>query len=343
MRFYICLFLCLAFSLPLNAAENTPLVKIKRTPKFELPIDCEIGKTCWIMNYVDMVPGDDKGTDLSCNNRSYDNHKGTDFAILDGEEMKRGVNVIAPRAGTVKKVRDEELDRWANTDELKAVQEARKECGNAVLIDHGSGLQTLYCHMKKGSIVVKPNQQVSVGDVLGQVGLSGFTQFPHLHFGVIWEGAVIDPFTGVVNTKDCGTVKHSLWDKDLDLTYEPFVIQSAGLTSQKPDFAVIEKNGATPDKISSGAPLLAFWTTLLGVRVGDVITLEVRDPNNKIFAQRQIAQEKVRARQFYYTGRRMSDKSLQEGAYLATVTVERPVEGGEPIQREMTKAVLVSN
>ena len=142
--------------------------------------------------------------------------------------------------------------------------------------------------------------------------------------------------------KECGEFKNSLWSKDIELEYNPLIIQSVGFSNEIPKLSKIERDSSTADTISPGSPLFAYWVTLLGVREGDIITLKVMDPNNKVFAERQITQDKTRARQFYYTGRRLNDGPLQEGAYSATVTVERAVEGQEPIKREMTKAVLVS-
>ena len=47
---------------------------------------------------------------------------------------------------------------------------------------------------KKDSIVVKKGQRVAMGAILGQVGLSGKTQFPHVHLSVRHNGTVVDPF-----------------------------------------------------------------------------------------------------------------------------------------------------
>ncbi len=53
-----------------------------------------------------------------------------------------------------------------------------------MLIDHDGGWQTQYCHMKKGSIRVREGDAGAVGTPLGEVGLSGMTEFPHVHFTV---------------------------------------------------------------------------------------------------------------------------------------------------------------
>ena len=69
-----------------------------------------------------------------------------------------------------------------------------RDCGNGVVIDHDDGWQTQYCHLRRGSVGVTRGQAVARGDRLGVVGMSGRTQFPHLHLSVRRDGAVIDPF-----------------------------------------------------------------------------------------------------------------------------------------------------
>jgi murein DD-endopeptidase MepM/ murein hydrolase activator NlpD len=63
--------------------------------------------------------------------------------------------------------------------------------GNAVLIDHGDGLISMYFHLSE--IDVQVGQEVRKGNKLGQVGTTGRSTGPHLFFGVRWHNARIDP------------------------------------------------------------------------------------------------------------------------------------------------------
>jgi murein DD-endopeptidase MepM/ murein hydrolase activator NlpD len=94
-------------------------------------------------------------------------HPGLDISAA------QGTPILAPAAGTVLIAGDE------------------GGYGNAVVLDHGDSLATLYGHMV--AVAVVPGQQVAAGDVIGYVGSTGLSTGPHLHFEVRLHGATIDP------------------------------------------------------------------------------------------------------------------------------------------------------
>jgi murein DD-endopeptidase MepM/ murein hydrolase activator NlpD len=63
--------------------------------------------------------------------------------------------------------------------------------GNLVLIDHGVGLNSAFMHLSR--IDVKPGQRVRRGQPIGAVGRSGRATGPHLHWGLRWNDARLDP------------------------------------------------------------------------------------------------------------------------------------------------------
>ena len=63
--------------------------------------------------------------------------------------------------------------------------------GNAVFVDHGDGLIGMYFH--HAELKVQAGQDVKKGEILGPVGSTGRATGPHLHLGIRWHGARIDP------------------------------------------------------------------------------------------------------------------------------------------------------
>ncbi len=77
--------------------------------------------------------------------------------------------------------------------------------GNCIMIDHGNGYKTLYGHLSY--IGVRNGQSVNQGDSIGQVGSTGNSTGPHLHFEVYINGNRIDPemfYSGLVISADAG-------------------------------------------------------------------------------------------------------------------------------------------
>ena len=64
--------------------------------------------------------------------------------------------------------------------------------GNMVVIDHGFGLATRYGHMSR--FVVAGGQPIRRGDVIGYVGSTGRSTSPHLHYEVLVNGQLTNPF-----------------------------------------------------------------------------------------------------------------------------------------------------
>ncbi len=63
--------------------------------------------------------------------------------------------------------------------------------GNTVLIDHGDGLVTMYCHLHE--VRVTEGHILARSEAFGSVGATGRATGPHLHWAVSMHGAKVDP------------------------------------------------------------------------------------------------------------------------------------------------------
>jgi Peptidase family M23 len=90
-----------------------------------------------------------------------------------------GKRVLAAKDGTVVFVRADITDNEPGDPNLNTPG------GNVVVIDHGSGQFSYYAHLRARSVSVKIGNKVKSGDPLGEVGNSGDSTEPHLHFHVM--------------------------------------------------------------------------------------------------------------------------------------------------------------
>ncbi len=338
--------LCLLIGLALAAdrAGAAPPIRL------DLPIDCVPGETCWIPNYVDVDPGPG-ARNFRCDPLTYDAHKGTDFAIRDLAAMRQGVTVRAAAAGTVVGRRDGVTDADL-TESVRAAVRGR-ECGNGVLVDHGAGWFTRYCHLRRGSVAVRKGDRVAAGDRLGLVGHSGLAEFPHLHFQVRLDartpdGAkttlVIDPFIGIGRRADaCGPGPEPLWSETAAaaLVYLPAMPYAAGFYYRPPKPDEARRGGMAPDELSVLSPNLVLWADTYGVRKGDVLRMTITGPGGGTFFASEIRAEKDQARFYRYGGRKRKADPWPAGTYSGVFEVIRQGPDGREKRFAIRRRVTV--
>lgn len=256
-------------------------------PTLAFPLECTIGAQCFLQNYVDHDPGPG-ATDYRCGRLTYDGHKGTDIRLVNVAAMNAGVSVLAAAGGRVRAVRDGMEDVSVRRIGPRAV--AGREAGNSVVIEHGDGWETQYAHMRRGSIVVKPGDAVRRGQRLGFVGMSGLTEFPHLHFEVRHRRETIDPFTGGEASTPCGPDASApsamaLWTADAVATLKYVVtgLVAAGFAGGR--VVSVDASIDNPPAPGPNAVALVFWVHVYGVHRGDIETLRIVKPDGGFLAE----------------------------------------------------------
>ena len=141
--------------------------------------------------------------DHNCGARTYDteggyNHRGTDISYWpDGWNMMaaRQLEIVAAAPGTILDKGDGEFDQSCAFN---------SNPWNAVYVQHDDGSIAWYGHMKAGTVTSKQiGERVVAGEFLGNVGSSGSSSGPHLHFEVYDANKnLVDPFAGSCNTRN---------------------------------------------------------------------------------------------------------------------------------------------
>ena len=307
-------------------------------PRFAVPVACDIGRVCVVQNYVDMDPGPE-ARDQTCGPLTYEGHKGVDFRVPTYVEMREGVAVLAAAPGVVKALRDGMDDvsvREVGRESLKG-----RDAGNGVVIDHGDGWESQYSHLRKGSVSVAVGQQVETGDRLGLIGLSGNTEFPHLHFSVRHDGKTLDPFTGLEIASGCGKQAESLWTEDAaeTLAYRAGGLLVAGFADAAPDRDAVLDGAHRDTVLSPDSEALVFWAVAWGLRGGDREEVRLIAPDGEVLAQSTEAIPGNKAQWFRFTGRKRRDGPWPAGEYRGLYRVTRPADGTTVV--EIERSLLV--
>ena len=290
-----------------------------------LPIDCLPNYTCFIQNYVDIDPTK-QARDYACSSSTYDGHKGVDFRLLSTKASSDGVNVLAAAAGVIKARRDGLVDRLIIDINDPSIQ--NQECGNGVVIEHGNGWETQYCHMRQGSVLSKIGDRVTQGQVIGKVGYSGLAQFAHLHISVRHDGKIIDPFTATGVDNSCNAspnIKAGLWDNSVRevFIYKNGALIESGFATTPVKSVDLEAGNkpAIPTSISASA--IVIYARFINLKKGDKISFEIIGPAGEIISNTTKPLQRNKAQYVAYSGKKQPKESWQQGVYKAQIKLIR--------------------
>lgn len=289
-------------------------------PLFDMPVACELGRACFIQNYVDADPSA-AARDYTCGTLSYDGHNGIDFRLPTTAAQQAGVDVLAAAPGRVLRRRDGMADIPVREGSRDAVKGA--ECGNAVVIAHADGWETQYCHMARGSLRVAVGDRVEAHQPIGRIGLSGLTEYPHLHFVVRHRGEVVDPFAHQAAPNACGAGR-MLWRPALlpALAYRPRLVLNAGFASAPVTMAALEAGDAERRPPDAEAPVLVAYIRGIGLKIGDVQSLVLSDPSGQVIARHEAERlARNQAQTLIFAGLKKPPTGWARGIYRARYKV----------------------
>lgn len=141
-----------------ESAEVEKLWSLHTRPRFTLPLTAPLAEP---------VRGGNFGARRVFNGEPRSPHSGIDYRVPAGTPVR----AVAP--GRVVLVGDHFF------------------AGRSVYLDHGGGLISMVFHLSE--ILVWEGKEVRAGEVLGKVGATGRATGPHLHLGLRWHGARVDP------------------------------------------------------------------------------------------------------------------------------------------------------
>jgi len=303
-----------------------------------LPLDCEVGETCAVQQYVDH-DASPAARDYHCGTLSYDGHNGTDFRLPTMAAQRAGVNVLAAADGVVARVRGDMAEHAAGAA-AGAVTADSRMCGNGVVITHPDGWETQYCHMAKDSVRVEPGERVSAGTPIGRVGLSGATVFPHLHFTVRHQGAIVDPFAFQAAADSCGGGT-PLWRPALraSLAYRARSVLNAAFAANAVSMEAVEAGTIdTPTNEAGGPEAMVAYVRSIGLKRGDVQGLLIEAPDGSVLVDHVAkALDRHEAQSLLFVGKRRPPAGWPFGRYRATYRV---LADGQPVLEKSFSLML---
>ncbi|MEL6789869.1 MAG: M23 family metallopeptidase [Pseudomonadota bacterium] len=307
--------------------------------RFDSPVECTVNPqtpgACVIQQYVDLDPGPGR-LDHGCGRLSYDGATGTDFRTPTLADMRVGVAVLAAAGGVVEAVRDGMADVSVRDIGFDAV--AGREAGNGVVIRHNQDWVTQYSHLKKGSVQVRPGDRVARGAVIGSIGLSGRTEFPHVEFTVRHRGEPVDPFVGIpvgVSIEDapssatkkrgCEGRRAPLWTPAAlaQFEYVPTGILAMGVAEGAATAQRARVGRYDRLTITTKSPAIVIWVDSYGTEENDRQHFTLRAPGGRLIYDTSSVLEKNNISWFAFAGRRAPAGGWVPGAYEARYTLTR--------------------
>jgi hypothetical protein len=316
------------------------LAGVAKADALAFPLVCEPGQSCWIIGYPDLNPAEGTAQDYACGPSAADGDVFLRLGLADASAIPLNVPVVAIDDGKVVDVSDGLDDRLAASK--KQIKMGTSNCGNGVVIKHAGGMESAYCHMRKGSIRVARGDTVRKGDIIGAAGQSGVALWPQLGFSIREGGYFIDPVTGASPAEGCGQrVRPAIALPDEFTHYQPAAIVALGFsTAPIPPAAMALGQAPRFAQMNPGERTINLWGMVLGVHKDDQIEIRLRDPRGRSFYYDRQYADSDYERFPINANRSRGYVNWRTGLYSGTVTITRQVEHRPvSVSREVTLMV----
>jgi hypothetical protein len=321
-----------------------------------LPVSCIIGTDCFVQQMPDIDPSSGV-LDPLCGQASYQGHDGWDIRLRSLDDIAQDVPVLAVANGRVARIRDGIADQIYDAEDKARV--ADRECGNGVLIEHGSGLSSQYCHLKNGSVLVGPRAQVQKGQRIGAIGSSGFAEFPHVHLSTRLDGKLVEPLTGKLLESlkpACGDLSGALFEPAAEraLDRPAVAILHSGLADAAPNLPDLVRKGAPP-LAKARHNLTVAWLWAINVEEGHRFRFKLVGPDETVLIEHTTdALAKRKSNYLAYVGRKMiprpgnyslyveilsGDKRIQSENRLLTISAAKAMPSRTSIRHSATVSI----
>lgn len=230
----------------------------------------------WVItNYVDHNSNSNAIQDYNCGTNTYDGHKGTDIRLWPFQWAQMDSNqtsVIAAASGKIIRKTDGNFDK--NCSLISGSN------WNAIYLEHVDGSISYYGHLKTGTLTSKNvDDTVEEGEFLGNVGSSGYSTAPHLHFEVYDpNGNLIDPFSGSCNDST------SKWENQEDYLKGKVLTVYTHDDEQVLSDCYGEEEPNIEDTFNPN-DLVYFAGYFSNLKASDTVNFTIMRPNGTIFKQ----------------------------------------------------------
>lgn len=249
--------------------------------------------------------------DYNCGARTYDGHLGTDIGIypfpwnmMDAET----VTVVAAAPGKIVFHHDGEFDKNCDSPSVPA---------NKVAIQHADGSIAWYVHLKQGSLTAKQvGDTVVAGEALGDIGSSGHSSGPHLHFEVYdADKKLIDPFHV---PGGCNALNPAKWWAEQLPYHDPRVQRIMFSDAPVEESPVCGVQAVTHERASfCPSETVYLYRFFTGIDIAEPVTVTLRDPNDK--TAYQSVNQLVVAKTQRWLGQYLLPPKSQPGEWTLTI------------------------